>query len=96
MTARRPRAGSGVRRFFEDERGRIVLWQRPNPPLVTWAVATLGARILSGRPHQLAALVAFGALFTWSWLELFQGVTLFRRFLGMVVLVVAVASRIPD
>jgi len=32
-------------------------------------------------------LVAFGALFTWAWQEMFEGVNYFRRALGLVVLV---------
>ena len=83
-----------IRRFFEDRHGRIVLWQWPNLPLWTWAAATLCARILEGRPHDVAALIAFGALFTWAWLELFAGVSPFRRMIGAVVIVASIASRL--
>jgi hypothetical protein len=33
-------------------------------------------------------------LFTWAWQELFQGVNYFRRSLGLVVLLGAIASRL--
>ncbi|HEY9908282.1 MAG TPA: hypothetical protein V6D18_11845 [Thermosynechococcaceae cyanobacterium] len=37
--------------------------------------------------------MAFGSLFTWAWLELFQGVNYFRRSLGLIVLLGAIASK---
>ncbi|OKH58381.1 hypothetical protein [Scytonema sp. HK-05] len=37
--------------------------------------------------------LAFGSLFTWAWLELFQGVNYFRRALGLGVLIGVIASR---
>jgi hypothetical protein len=83
-----------MRSFFEDERGRIVVWQFPNLPLWVWAASTIASRFWSGRPGAAASLVAFGALFTWAWLELFDGASRFRRLLGAVVLIAAVASRI--
>jgi hypothetical protein len=82
-----------MREFFRDERGRLVLWQAPNPPLWLWLASSVGERLLSGRSQQVAGLLAFGALFTWGWLELFEGVTGFRRLLGSVVLIGSVASR---
>ena len=85
-----------VRRFFEDDRGRLVLWQVPNPPLILWGVATAATWMLEGDAAEVAALVAFGAIFTWGWLELTSGVTPFRRLLGAVVLVGAVATRALD
>jgi len=33
-------------------------------------------------------LVAFGALFTWAWLEIFDGANWFRRLLGITVMAV--------
>jgi hypothetical protein len=39
-------------------------------------------------------VIAFGAIFTWAWLELFDGVNYFRRALGATVLIGVIASRI--
>lgn len=64
-----------------------MLWQRPNPPLWIWAVATVGARLLEESTVQrIIELVAFGALFTWAYLEMTDGVNYFRRALGLAVL----------
>lgn len=82
-------------RTFRDSEGKIVLAQMPNPPILVWVVASLLQLIFtSGKIHTGLDLVAFGSLFTWGWQELFQGVNYFRRTLGLVVLVGAIALRI--
>ncbi len=80
---------------WRDPNGQVVLGQTPNAPLVVWLAATGLAWVLpDGRGADSATLVAFGALFTWAWLELFQGVNGFRRLIGLVVLVVIVLNRL--
>ena len=74
--------------FFKDKHGEVVIGQKPNGPIVVWAV-TFGISFLP-LPEvvaQIIALISFGALFTWCWLELTSGVNYFRRLLGMIVLV---------
>ena len=69
--------------------------QKPNLPLVIWAIATLLEHFFAhGRMHTLLSLVAFGALFTWAWLELFSGANYLRRALGLVVLITILYTRI--
>jgi len=63
--------------------------------LVVWLVARfLGIFVHHGRSARLVDVVAFGALFTWSWLELFDGAAYVRRLLGLVVLLAVVAARV--
>ncbi|BDA71347.1 hypothetical protein CAL7716_055130 [Calothrix sp. PCC 7716] len=82
-------------KFFRDSNGNIVIAQPPNLPLIIWGVASLLKLIVtSGQINVGLDVVAFGALFTWAWLELFQGVNYFRRTLGLIVLVGVTASRI--
>jgi len=45
----------------------------------------------SGKVYAGFHAIAFGCLFTWAWQELFQCVNYFRRFLGLIVLVGAIA-----
>lgn len=79
-------------RTFRDSKGNIVIAQPPNLPVLVGAAATLLYFVLSGSELQTAiGLVAFGALFTWAWQELFEGVNYFRRALGLVGLVSLVA-----
>lgn len=80
---------------FRDSDGNIVIAQMPNPPLLVWISATLLQLIFtSGNIHTGLDALAFGSLFTWAWQELFQGVNYFRRALGLLVLLGALASRL--
>lgn len=81
-------------RTFRDSDGKIVIAQMPNLPLIVWLAATILQLVLpSGKLNTGFDLIAFGSLFTWAWQELFQGVNYFRRALGLVVLVGALALR---
>ncbi len=82
-------------KFFRDSDGNIVIAQPPNPPVILWGVASLLKLVFdSGLTNIALDLIAFGSLFTWAWLELFQGVNYFRRLLGAIVLVSFVGLRI--
>ncbi len=82
-------------RTFRDRDGNIVIGQMPNPPLLVWVAATVFQRLLpDGNLHTALDLIAFGALFTWAWQELFEGVNYFRRSLGLIVLVSLIALRL--
>jgi hypothetical protein len=74
---------------FRDSQGNIVIAQMPNLPILLGLTAALLQFVLpAGTLLQATAeLVAFGALFTWAWMELFSGVNYFRRGLGLVSLV---------
>ena len=82
-------------RWIRDPSGAIVVFQRPNLPLVVWMIARLLETFVDrGRPARLLDAIAFGALFTWSWLELFQGSAYIRRILGVGVLAAVVLGRV--
>lgn len=77
-----------------DSKRKLTLTQKPNAPIITWAIATVASNFLSGALKDLLELVAFGALFTWAWLEIFQGANYFRRVLGATVIGVAIYGKI--
>jgi hypothetical protein len=82
-------------RTFRDREGKIVIVQAPNLPVLVGLAATLLQLVLpSGAIQAGADLVAFGALFTWAWQELFEGVNYFRQALGFVVLVSLIGLRL--
>lgn len=82
-------------KIFRDSNGNIVIAQPPNLPIILWGVASLLKLVFtSGEINVGLDVIAFGAIFTWAWEELFQGVNYFRRALGLIVLVGVVASRI--
>jgi hypothetical protein len=83
---------------FRDIEGNFVIAQPPNLPLLVWLAATLLKLVPMKSDSISIALdtIALGALFTWAWLELFEGVNYFRRTLGFMVLIGAIASKIHD
>ncbi|CAN1211252.1 Glycine/betaine ABC transporter permease [Tumidithrix helvetica PCC 7403] len=82
-------------KIFRDRNGQIVLAQMPNLPLIVWIVASLLKLIfITGKVSIGLDALAFGALFTWAWEELFQGVNYFRRALGAIVLMAAIAAKV--
>ncbi|WP_414583731.1 hypothetical protein [Scytonema sp. PCC 10023] len=81
-------------KIFRDSDGKIVLAQMPNLPLIVWITASLLKLVFTtGVVNTGLEALAFGSLFTWAWLELFQGVNYFRRALGLGVLIGVIASR---
>ncbi|TXG77893.1 hypothetical protein E6P97_00730 [Patescibacteria group bacterium] len=81
--------------LFKDKHGRVVLFQTPNAIAWVAIIATILSWILPyGTLNFVAALISFGAIFTWGWQELFDGVTLFRRAIGCAVLILLILSKI--
>jgi hypothetical protein len=82
-------------RTFRDRQGTVVIVQPPNLPICTWvAASSLKFVFTQGPIFEGLDAIAFGSLFAWAWLELFEGVNYFRRALGALVLIGAIASRI--
>jgi hypothetical protein len=86
---------TSFQKFFTNKQGKVVVWQSPNLPVVVWFIATVLSHLFAtGRPHAVLGLISFGALFTWAWLEIFQGSSYFRRLLGLVVLIYSIINRL--
>ena len=81
-------------RFFHDAKGNLCIAQTPNIPLILWLTFTVLTKINSGKLASTFDVIAFGSLFTWAYLELFQGDCYFRRLVGLVVLVSIIHNRI--
>lgn len=81
-------------KIFRDSNGNIVIAQMPNLPIIVWVTASLLKLVFTtGEINTGLDVVAYGSLFTWAWLELFQGVNYFRRTLGLIVLIGAIAFK---
>jgi hypothetical protein len=81
-------------KIFRDSDGNIVIAQMPNLPIILWVTASLLKLVFpTGEINTGLDALAFGSLFTWAWLELFQGVNYFRRALGLGVLIGVMVSR---
>jgi hypothetical protein len=84
-----------IDKTFRDSNGNVVIAQMPNLPLIVWFVTSILTLIFTtGKINTVLDVVANGSLFTWAWMELFQGVNYFRRALGLVVLIGIIASKI--
>ena len=77
---------------FRDSEGKIVIAQKPNLPLlVGLAAISLKVWLPSDQIQTVFTLIGYGALFTWAWQELFDGVNYFRRALGLIGLAIAIS-----
>ena len=80
-----------LRKLFEDKDGQIVVGQTPNLPLIVWLISTIIAAVFESTTlGNVANLMAFGSIFTWAWLEIFEGACPFRTILGVLVLIAIV------
>ena len=82
-----------VLNFFQDKKGRIVIFQPPNSPLIGFFLFTILNFVWStNQPkiHYLFGILSFGFIFTWAWLEITSGVNYFRSTLGVLVLIITV------
>jgi multisubunit Na+/H+ antiporter MnhE subunit len=81
--------------IFKDKKGRLAIWQEPNFNIVLFFAFLAVTYIVGhGKLHQLFAALAFGTIFIWSWREISGGDSLFRRLLGLIVMAIALYSRI--
>ena len=78
-----------TRNPFKTKEGVIVIGQTPNASFVVFIVAKILQIVSKGSIDHLFSMIAFGVLFTWAWLELFDGVNAFRRLLGLAVMIAA-------
>lgn len=82
-------------KFWRDEYGRDVIWQRPNAFLITWIVVTaVGLFLPYNHIKSVLGVIGTIAILIWAVLEIYSGVNGFRRLLGVLVLIAVVISRI--
>jgi hypothetical protein len=80
-------------RFWKDKRGEVIIYQRPNFWLITWAVVSVVSIFAPhGKPADVLWYIGTGFLSVWALLEIFKGVNYFRRLLGVIVLIMIIAS----
>jgi hypothetical protein len=82
-----------LHKTFKDKQGHIVMVQSPNLPLFGWILLELVSLALrKGHTKTAFQSLATAFLFTWAYLEITRGVNYFRRFLGLVVIVMIILS----
>ena len=75
-----------ITELARDKDGNIVLGEPANLPLITAVTASaLSFTILLFQPlGVVCVMIAFGAWFTWAWLEIFHPTTQLRRIMGSI------------
>ena len=73
-------------RFTRDKNNNTVIGQFPNLPIIGWFVFMIAAHaVSSGFWKRGFTDLSAAFLFTWSYLEITQGVSSFRRTIGTIV-----------
>ncbi len=81
-----------VKNIFKTLDGRIVIIQKPNLPIVGWAVLKLAAMVSDSQAWvDCLNALSTTSLLLWATLEITTGVNYFRKLLGLVVFVATVS-----
>jgi hypothetical protein len=76
--------------LFTNKNGKVVIAQVPNPALLGWAIFLILGHLLDSENLKWLSSTF---LFTWAFMEIYQGVSYFRRFLGAAVLLYIIFTR---
>jgi hypothetical protein len=79
---------SWLKALFTDKQGKVVVWQKPNLPLWSWFVFMVLSKMLDSHTLKTdAQYLSTVSLLIWAILEIAKGASIFRRLLGLIVLV---------
>lgn len=82
-------------RFWEDRRGKVIVWQAPNIWLYLWAVTLVAGWFTPyGFIQKTLGWVSLLSLVIWAVLEAVKGVNYFRRLVGVLVLLALLLPRL--
>lgn len=84
------------KKIFQDKEGNIVIFQRPNVPILVWGISTIAARLSHGDMRHWFQLLATLALTIWALLEVGWGANYFRRTLGAIVVIFMLVTRLTS
>jgi hypothetical protein len=77
--------------FFKDDKGNVKVFQIPNLLLLVWIVLLIVNIFLLHSSFLPVRMLTTAVIFAWSYNEARSGISMFRKSLGVVVLVVTVA-----
>lgn len=82
-----------IRDFFVNDKGDVVIWQVPNFLLWLWiTIKFIPLIIHNQRIKTDLSQLSQAVLFAWAYLEIMEGDSKFRKALGIIVMIVTVAS----
>lgn len=76
-----------IKKLFYDKHGKLVLYQTPNWQIIGFMFSLAIALFSNNVLRLIAFILASIFLIWWSLLEIVSGVTLFRKLLGILMLV---------
>ncbi|MBC7943623.1 hypothetical protein H7X68_03950 [Candidatus Saccharibacteria bacterium] len=84
---------TGIKRlaskFIRDKNNNIVIWQSPNLPLFGWFIFMIMAYLAPSEFFKTGFTdLSRTFLFVWSYLEIAQGSSYFRRLVGVIIMLV--------
>ena len=81
------------KKLFLTKKGKVVIGQTPNLPIIFWFFfAVLSILIQNPLLNQKLLFFSRASLFIWAYLEITEGVNMFRKLLGVVGLAYLVLS----
>jgi len=93
---RRHRPRTFNEKFWHNDRGQVVVWQKPNIYLATWGIITVVNWFLPlDWIEKSLGFVSLIAIIVWGVLEVYSGTNYFRRLIGALVLLAILASYLP-
>ncbi|HSW91357.1 MAG TPA: hypothetical protein VLG09_01785 [Candidatus Saccharimonadales bacterium] len=79
--------------FISGKDGRVHIIQWPNFPIIGWFLSMVVATVLGSGPAKVGfSNLSLAFLAIWSYLEVTQGLSYFRRALGVIVGMLTVCS----
>ena len=73
-----------VDKAVKNDKGKTVIFQPPNFPILAGLGFVLASLFLSGDVRDGVESVGVAFLFVWAYLEITRGESLIRRFIGLV------------
>ena len=75
-----------LKKFFSTKEGKIIIGQNPNLPMIGFVVLKAVSLLLTGTLGRYLGFLGDFSLLVWAIMELFAGVNIFRRSLGLITL----------
>lgn len=74
--------------LFKTKDGKYVIGQKPNFPLIIGVISWVLNKLFSNNDTTIFASISTLAFIIWALLEIIFGVNLFRRIVGIIVLII--------
>lgn len=65
----------------------MTFFQKPNPPLIAAGIGFVVEKISDGNVQKLGTVLFISSIIIWSYQELTEGINVFRKILGAVILI---------